>query len=176
MPTTFDRVRAGLQHAKRRKSWGSLTELASDILERKVMAFRRSGDGSAKDDFLKISSIRSTLAWGRAFGLLAENDEGNVWLTDKGQSALESDDSFARQIRASIKSYLENHGLPLDAILKIIEGIALPEVPDGKTIGVKSEALQPAPDVGEDELRTLLFMLSCSGGLEREIRVFYGPK
>jgi len=177
MSTTYDRVRAGLQHAKRRQSWASLTELITDILERKSPAFRRSGDGTDRAAYLRPAAIRTVLRWATTFGLLEEDNEGAIRLTDKGLVAAESDDeAFARQIRAAVKSYLESHGLPLDVVLELIDGIMLPDVPDAERIADRAAQRQPPPDLSNAELRTLLFMLSCAAGLDRRVRVFYGRK
>jgi hypothetical protein len=174
MSTTYDRVRAGIHHAKRRREWESLNQLAADILERKVPAFRRAS--ALTDEYFKLPSIRSTLVWGRAFGLLEEDEDGKVRVTEKGLTSIESDDAFARQLRASIKSHLEENGLPFESVLKIIDEIELPDVPDGATISDESERLEPVPNLKEGELRTLLFMLSCAGGLGREVKVIYKHK
>ena len=68
MATTYDRLRAGLQHAKRRKNWGSLHDLVQDILDRKVAAFRRSGDSTGREEYLQAPTVRTILNWGRTFG------------------------------------------------------------------------------------------------------------
>jgi len=177
MPTTYDRLRAGLQHAKRRKRWASLTDLTADILDRKPSAFRRrSGAAADPANYLQDPAIRTILKWAGTFGLLEENDEGAVRLTETGLAALASDDAFARQIRAAVKSYLESRGLPMEVILELINGIALPDVPDAETIADAAAKRQPPTDLLNSELRTLLFMLSCAAGLDRKVKVFYGSK
>ena len=177
MSTTYERMRAGLQHAKRRRSWASITELITNIQESRSPAFRRSSDGTDRGIPLKPASIRSALKWGITFGLLEEDSEGTVRLTDKGWTAAESDDDgFARQIRAAVKSHFENHGLPLDVVLELIDGITLPDVPDAETIANRAARRQPPPDLSNAELRTLLFMLSRATGLDRRVKVFYGRR
>lgn len=174
MQTTYDRIRAAVQHAKRRNQWESLAELVRDILDRKVAAFRRSGEDDPNAEYVRPPTVRTVLGWARTFGLVAEDGDGHVEITDKGRRALQSEEDFALHVKASVKSHLDNQGLPFADLIEIIDAIALPDAPDAETLAERVAKRQPRPDLSAAELRALLFMLARCGALERRVKVFYG--
>ena len=171
MATTYERIRSALRTAGREDSWASLQTLSSDIRKRKLVAFRLRGDGSSIEDYMSEPSTRRLLVLMRDFELLKEHADGRVSITVKGRKALGSDDSYALQIKSSVKTYLFKKGLPFADIVALIKKIKLPAVPNAETI--YENIPNPKPAIDSDSLRKLLFLLSSAGGLSRSVRVHY---
>lgn len=174
MATTYERIRSALRTAGREESWASMRALSSDIRKRKLVAFRLRGDGSSIEDYMSEPSTRRMLILMRDFGLLQEHPDGDVSITGKGRKALESNESYALQIKSSVKTYLYKNGLPFADIVAMIKKIKLPAVPNASTI--YENIPDPKPGISSSSLRKLLFLLSLAGGLNRSVRVHYSDK
>lgn len=176
MAATYDRIMAILQQASRRDTWVSVTELASNLRQRRLSAFRIRGDGTSIEHFIQQSSMESLLRLCIDLDLLEQDMEGSIKVPGRSLTAIESEEAFARQIRSSVKSYLQNHSAPLETILSVIAKIKLPDVPDAKTIYESFEKLTPKPNLNEDDLRKVLFLLALADGLARKVRVHYAKE
>ena len=176
MATTYDRIRAAVNHANRRNQWESLTVLAKHIVDSKVAAFRRSAEDDPKEEYVRPQTVRGVLVWARTFGLIEEDTDGKVNIASKGQKSLASDKDFALHIRAAAINYLDDCKLPFADLKSIIDGIVLPEAPDAETIADKVAKQQPSAEISAADLRAVLFMLGRCGALTRRVRVFYGTK
>ncbi len=171
MATTFIRIRTLLSQARRQPSWESINELATDVRRRRLVAFRLRGDGSSIDHYMSIRSISRMINLMRDLELIRSLPGGLIQVTPKGANSLSSEDAFARQIRSSVKSLLQKKQLPLSTITQTILGITLPDVPNPETI---YEALPVAnPPIDRETFRKLLYLLACSDGIERSIKVLY---
>jgi hypothetical protein len=173
MATTYTRLKTVLQQARRRDSWTTSRELAADLAGRRLVTFRLRGDGSSRDDYMKQPGIQSLVDLVVDLGALKEAEDGKVTVTERGLLALESDEAFARQIRSSIKTYLEQRSLSLERLSRIMEEIQLPDVPDAETIFKRAKELDPRPQITEEELTRILYLLYFAQGIKREVRVHY---
>jgi len=176
MQSTYDRIQAAVQHAKRRGHWPTLGDLVEDILAREVPAFRRSAEDDPNVEYVQPATVRTVLGWARKFELIAKNGDGQFTISEKGRRAVQSDDDFALHVKAAAKTYLDENRLPLADLLDVIDAIGLPDVPDAETIAERVFARKPSPDLSAAELRTLLFMLARCGALKRRVKVLYGRK
>lgn len=176
MATTYDRIRLILEQAARRSTWQSPSALATELRQRKLSAFRMRGDGSTIDHYMREDSVQGLVRLCIDMGLINQSAQGVLTLSARSTTALNSEDAFARQIRSSVLSLLENHFLPLEAIRAIIAGIELPDVPDANTIYDRAQSRTPKSDLSADLLRRVLFLLYHAEGLNREIKVYYGSE
>ena len=176
MAATYDRIQAILQQASRRDTWISIGDLASNIRQRRLKAFRIRGDGTSIDHFIQQTSIESLLRLCVDLDLIEQNKDNSIKIPEKSLSAIETEEAFSMQIRSSVKSYLQNHLAPLENILSVIAKIKLPDVPDAKTIYESLEKQNPKPNLNEDDLRKVLFLLAQADGLERKVKVHYAKE
>lgn len=170
MGTTYARIWSAMREATNKTEWDSYAELAHDIREKKLSDFRVRGEGDNIEDYMRESSIRRLLRFMEELGLILQTD-GSVTLTENAKRSLATEDAYKRQIRSSVKNYLEEHALPLDDILAVIREVQLPEVPDAQTIYTK--LVDRDHRVTDDRLRTLLYLYSLADGIERITRVHY---
>lgn len=173
MANTYDRLKVVLRHSNRSSSWPSAQDLATDIRRRRLAPFRIRGDGSATEDYMQEPSIRKLVRLAIDLGLIEEDGDSSLVITQRGKTALENDDTFARQIRSSAKTYLDHCSLPFEQILDVINKVRLPDVPDAKTIYDHVARLSPRPEIDEASLTTLLYLLYCANGLARKVRAHY---
>jgi hypothetical protein len=97
--------------------------------------------------------------------------DGSIQVTPKGSVSLSSEDGFERQIRSSVKSLFEKKQIPFSIINQTISGISLPDVPNPDTI---FEALPgDNPHIDRETFRKLMYLLACSDGIDRSIKVLY---
>lgn len=173
MATTYVRLKAALQQTRKKDTWPNVHDLASEIRRRRLAPYRMRGDGSSQDHFMHDDAIESLLDLARNLQLIDERPDGTVAITSRATSALTSEDAFARQIRSSVKSYLNQCALPLEQLLDLIANIRLPDVPDAATIFERSQELTPKPNLDVGTLRMLLFLFALAGGMKRLLRVHY---
>lgn len=174
MATTYARLKTVLIQAQKQKTWESAENLAAEIRRRKLAPFRMKRDAKAVEDYMKTASIEKLIGIGAELGLVSvAADTGQVSLTDAGAKSLKSEDAFELRIRSSVKSFLQKRHLPLNKIIDLIGDVRLPLVPDAETLHTRAQKLKPTPDIDQDLLRMMLFLLACAKGLKRNVRVHY---
>lgn len=104
---------------------------------------------------------------------LVEIDK-TVRLTSAGKQALHAD-NYDRIVSEAALGFLNKCGSTLSSIHHAIESVSLPEVPESKKIFEKLSRPEKHR-LGFEKFRMILFPLSCTQRLEREVKVLYGKR
>lgn len=174
MATTYNKIETALRFAQEQSDWIDFNKLASYIRSQKHRNFRVRLNGKKVDDFMKVESIEELLKFIHQLKLLSQRKDGTLILTKNGRDCLASDDAYDRQLRSSIKSYLEDRNLPLSKIGDAIVKIKDPEIANAKAIYDKLPKEKTA--IGERQIRLVLFLLFKCEGIDRDVRVQYSLK
>lgn len=174
MATTFKRIHIALQQASKRSKWNDEGALAKHIRNQRLRIYKIRGDGSSIDDYMKEDTIAQLILFMKDLELCKKTRDNILLLTSKGKKCLDSEEKFKRQIRSSVKSFLQSESLPMEVILEEMTKIKLPEVPDARTIFERIKDRDHKVD--EKLLRKVLFLYACAEGIERKLRIHYESK
>lgn len=171
MATTHQRLRKILDVAIQEDSWESRLGLASEVRQRRLRAFRMRGDGTTIDHYMRAATIGQLVDLLVSFGILDEQTDGALSVSSKGATASRDDGSFDRRIKTDVKAYLARNNCPLTEVAAAVGKIRLPDVPDIGTI--YDNLPESGRSLSEAQLRRLLFLHACAGGINRKTRVHY---
>ncbi len=120
---------------------------------------------------MRVESIEKLLKFILELKLLSQRNDGTLILAKSGRNCLASDDAFDRQLRSSLKSFLERNNLPLSRIGDTISKIKYPRNADAKTI--YEELPEEKTRIGAGRLRSILFILYKCKGINRKTNIRY---
>jgi len=171
MATTFKKIKTLIEFSKNNNVWNSDNTLAEKLIETRNRDFKTSGNGFKERDYMKMKTLKKLISFSIELELLEKTGHGDeLRITDKGEKALLSEDSYKEQITSSVKNYLDSKRVPLTEIMDTVDKIKLPELPDITTI---YNNLKDKSQITEKELRKAMFLLALSEGVDRKIRVIY---
>ncbi len=175
MATTYDRVRTLLEEVKRNEASGDKArdyfDLAAYLANRRIKEFIIDAE---KERFLSVSALRKLLRLLKDLSLVEFGDA--VVLSPAGRQAIQGN-NYDRMVSTAALEFLgkKPYDITLASIHDAIASVMLPEVPESEVI-FRQLSSAGKEELGFEKFRTILFLLSQTRRLEREVKVLYGKR
>ena len=153
-----------------------LFKLAEQIRGNRTDSFaiwrRVSGSSQAAKTYCSEAAIRRLIRYSAQLELVSIKNQRLCGLSRIGANAIKGE-NFSSQLGAQLVKFLRDHlSLPFDDLVKHINSVKPPKVPDSDTL-FQTISSKRALDISQEEFRRLLYLLQRCDKLDAKVRKIY---